>query len=68
VKNLHKGVIKNMRDSREHWSQFKNPLEPVFKIIFNQFLKVNKQTEGIKSYNLMIGLLINYEKQNKFLN
>jgi len=68
VKKINKGIIKNIKDSREHWSQFRNPLEPIFKIIFNQFLKANKQTEGIKSYNLMIGLLINYEKQNNFLN
>ena len=68
VKRLHKGIVKNMKDSQLHWSKFRNTLEPVFKIIFNQFLKANKQKQGIKSYNLMIGLLINYEKQNNFLN
>lgn len=68
LKSLHKGVLKNMKESQEHWSNFRNPFEPIFKIIFNQFLKANKQTEGIKSYNLMIGLLINYDEQNNILN
>ncbi len=62
INKLHKGVIKNMRDAQEHWLQYRNPLEPLFKSIFNQYLKVNKQPSGIKSYNLMIGLLINYKK------
>lgn len=67
IKRLNKGVIINMKETQEHWAQYQNPLEPLFKNIFNQFLKVNKQTEGIKSYNLMVGLLINYNKQTSFL-
>ena len=63
IKSLNKGILINMRETQEHWQQFQNPLEPYFKNIFNQFLKANKQIEGIKSYNLMLGLLINYEKK-----
>lgn len=61
---LHKGVIKNMIENQKHWEKYKNPFEPFFKLIFNQFLKANKQKSGIKSYNLMVGLLINYEKKH----
>lgn len=67
IKKLNKGVLINMKENQEHWAQYQNPLEPLFKNIFNQFLKINKQPEGIKSYNLMVGLLINYNKQASFL-
>lgn len=70
--SINKGIVKNMIESREHWQQFQNPLEVYFKDIFNQFLKANKQTAGIKSYNHMVGMLINYNEQHpemlKFLN
>jgi len=61
---LNKGIVKNMQESYTHWNQFKNPLEPLFKSVFNQYLKANKQPEGIKTYNFMVGLLINYEKKH----
>ncbi|MCK5814405.1 MAG: DUF3810 domain-containing protein [Flavobacteriaceae bacterium] len=67
LKELNKGVLINMKETQEYWQQFQNPLEPYFKSIFNQYLKANKLTEGIKNYNLMLGLLINYEK-NKQIN
>ncbi|GAB1309126.1 DUF3810 domain-containing protein [Urechidicola sp. KH5] len=66
-KSLNKGIIKNMHDSRKHWEKYKNPFEVIFKKIFNQFLKANKQNAGIKSYSLMVGMLINYEKQYQTL-
>lgn len=66
-KNINKGIIKNMRESQEFWNSYQNPFEIYFKQIFNQFLKVNKQPEGIKSYNRMVGMLINYNQQHPFL-
>ncbi len=59
---LHVGVKKNFQELREFWEKYENPLEPVFKSVFNTFLKANNQKEGIKSYNSMVGLMINYRK------
>ncbi len=58
------GIVKNMRESQEFWLSYQNPIEPYTKKLFDYFLKVNKQKEGIKSYNLMVGMIINYNKQN----
>lgn len=66
-KSINKGVIKNMHESHEFWNSYQNPFEIHFKRLFNQFLKVNKQPEGIKSYNRMVGMLINYNHQHPFL-
>jgi hypothetical protein len=60
---LHPGVQGNFREMAEFWQQFENPLEPVFKSIFDSFLKANSQVEGIKSYNAVVSLLVNYHKE-----
>lgn len=60
---INKGIIKNMIESQKFWQSYQNPIEPYTKRMFDVFLKVNKQTEGINSYNLMVGMLINYNKQ-----
>ncbi|WP_396592081.1 DUF3810 domain-containing protein [Allomuricauda sp. R78024] len=66
VEQLNPGVKKNFKEVSEFWKQYENPLEPVFKSIFNTFLKANNQQEGIKSYNSVVGLLINYHDKYIF--
>ncbi len=66
VETLHPGVKKNFKEIADFWERYKNPLEPVFKSIFNTFLKANNQEEGIKSYSSVVGLLISYHNKNGF--
>ncbi|RAJ07533.1 uncharacterized protein DUF3810 [Arenibacter echinorum] len=61
---LNPGVKKNYKEVAEFWEAHENPMEPIFKSIFNTFLKANNQKEGIKSYNAVVTLLINYYQQN----
>src|SRR5690606_6305923 len=63
--SLSPGVRKNYAELRFFWEKFENPLEPFFKAVFNTFLKVNNQKDGIKSYNAMVGLIINHQKQRQ---
>nr|WP_297913517.1 DUF3810 domain-containing protein [uncultured Allomuricauda sp.] len=63
---LHLGVRENYREINRFWAKYDNPLEPVFKSIFNTFLKANNQKEGIASYNSVVGLLISYHKKYGF--
>ncbi|OIQ40571.1 MAG: hypothetical protein BM563_02495 [Bacteroidetes bacterium MedPE-SWsnd-G1] len=63
LKTIHKGVVKNIIESQKHWSKYNNPFEPLFKSIFNQYLKANHQKSGIKSYNFMVGILLNFNKE-----
>mgnify|MGYP003322756912 CR=1 FL=1 len=53
-----KGVIAHFQEVRAFWQQYKNPFEPLFKKSYDQFLKTNHQQEGIKSYSLVVGLLV----------
>ena len=61
---INPGVKANYQEVTAFWKQYENPLEPVFKSIFNTFLKANKQKEGIKSYNRVVSLVVNYHKEH----
>lgn len=65
-KKINKGVMKNYIASEEFWRAYQNNAEAVFKDSFNTFLKLNNQAAGIKSYNYMVPLLINYHKEAPF--
>ena len=63
-RELHPGVQKNFQEMADFWKGFENPLEPVFKGIYDSFLKANNQKQGIKSYSSVVSLLVNYHKEN----
>jgi hypothetical protein len=58
------GILLNLQESSEFWSEYENPLEPFFKKSYSVYLKINRQKSGIKSYSYMVDLLIHY-KVNK---
>ncbi len=62
--DLNPGILKNFAEIQDFWSSYNNPLEPLFKSFYNNFLKVNNQPEGLKSYSYVVALLVNYYSQN----
>ncbi|SNR68117.1 Protein of unknown function [Maribacter sedimenticola] len=61
---LNPGVKTNFQEMAVFWNSYENPLEPMFKSVFNTFLKANNQSQGIKSYNAVVALLIAYHKEH----
>ncbi|MEM7380418.1 MAG: DUF3810 domain-containing protein, partial [Bacteroidota bacterium] len=61
-KKVNKGIQLEYQAMNDFWEAFENPLEPVFKSIFNTFLKANNQQDGIKSYSRVVTLLVTYHK------
>ncbi|OQD42318.1 amino acid permease [Croceivirga radicis] len=59
---LNPGIKANYQELSDFWTSYENVTEPVFKALFNSYLKANKQADGIYSYNKVVGLLINYQK------
>lgn len=57
---LNKGVLKDLKQSQEFWQSYQNWSEKFFKIFYDSYLKANKQDDGIKGYNQVVLLLINY--------
>ena len=65
---LNEGVLKNFRELKAFWQSYKNPMEPIFKSVFNTFLKVNNQKAGIQSYSLVVPLIVAYHKSTPWVN
>ena len=53
-----KGVLAHFKEMRAFWEQYQNPFEIVFEKGYDQYLKVNHQKAGIKSYSLVVDLLV----------
>ena len=57
---INKGVLKNIKQAEKELKKYRNPFEPYLKKIYDGFLKANNQTAGIKSYSLVVNLLVDY--------
>ncbi len=57
---LNKGILKDIQHSQNFWKSYQNWSEKYFKSFYDFFLKANKQKDGIKGYNKMVILLLNY--------
>ena len=64
-KTLHKGIVKDFKASSLFWKRYKNPITPFVKKGYSYYLKANKQTDGIKSYNYVVDLLISHFKKTQ---
>jgi len=62
LKKINPGVRANYRELTNFWKGFENPMEPVFKSIFNRYLEINKQKDGIRSYNRVVALIVGYHR------
>ena len=56
-------VKKDRREIREFFYQRRNRISPAVTSMYDQYLKLNKQMEGINSYNEVVGWLLAYRKK-----
>ena len=59
------GILKNLKEVKDFWKKYKNPFEVIFDKTYDSYLKANGQKSGIESYSKMVGLMINYHKNEK---
>ena len=62
---LNPGVRANYAEVQAFWERYQNPMEPVFKALFNQYLEANRQKGGIASYNRIVSLLIAHRRKEE---
>ena len=65
LSEINKGVLENIEEKRKFNFKYKNPIEPYVKKLYDIFLKKNNQVHGIRSYNMVVGLLIEDYYQSK---
>jgi hypothetical protein len=56
-------VKKDRKEIREFFNKRKNRISPAVSGLYDQYLKLNKQTKGVDSYNEVIGWLMAYQKK-----
>lgn len=56
-------VQNDVEELREYWRKSDNFIEPFIKVFYDNYLKANQQSEGVKSYNDVTGWLIAYSKK-----
>jgi len=62
-KQLDTLVKLDMKAYRSYVLKYRNPIEPLVRIFYNNYLKANNQPKGIESYNEVIAWLIAYWKK-----
>ena len=62
LKKIKSGVLKNIKEGNDFWKNYENPFEFFFDRTYDIYLKINGQDSGIKSYNEVVSLIINYHK------
>jgi len=60
---LNFGIQLNILESEKFWQDNKNFSSDILKNVYGNFLKINNQKDGIRSYNRFVDLLINYNKK-----
>ena len=62
---LHLGVLKNYQELADFWAPYNdNIIERASQVTYNQYLKVNNQPDGMKTYSYVVALLVNYFASN----
>lgn len=59
IAGINLGILKDYREVSLFWETHDNPLEPIFKLFYGNYLKANNQPQGIKSYSYVVALLVN---------
>lgn len=65
LQSVNPGIRKNFKESRIFWESYESFVEVGFKFFYDNFLKANKQEEGLESYSRFVDLLVNYYKSEK---
>ncbi|MEP3836238.1 MAG: DUF3810 domain-containing protein [Algibacter sp.] len=60
IDSVNTGILKNYKEVRDFWEAHENPIEPYFKSFYGNFLKANRQSKGMQSYNYVVALIVNY--------
>ncbi|WP_353151560.1 DUF3810 domain-containing protein [Flavobacterium sp.] len=64
---INKGVLENFNENKTFWKHYHSWIDTFFEYIYDSFLKMNQQKDGMESYSKFIGLLINYDLKHEII-
>ena len=59
------GVKANFKESEAFNKKYESFVETFFKYFYDNYLKLNKQEDGLETYSKFVGLLVNYYKDKE---
>lgn len=60
LKTVHPGILKNYQESEDFWKQYDTFIDKGFHAFYDQFLKLNRQKDGMDGYSKFVDLMVNY--------
>lgn len=64
---INKGVFGNFNENKTFWKHYHSWIDTFFEYIYDTFLKMNQQKDGMESYSKFVGLLINYDLKHQLI-
>ena len=64
---INKGILENFNENKTFWKQYHSFVDTFFEYIYDSFLKINQQKDGMESYSKFVGLLINYDLKHQII-
>ena len=61
---LRPGIRRDYREWQAFNRKYENPFEPIVRRLYGNYLRANRQPQGIRTYNEVIAWLIAYTKKN----
>ena len=56
-------VRQDLRDLKNFYNKYQNPFEPIIHSMYGNYLKANRQPQGIYAYDEVVGLVIAYYRK-----
>ena len=66
LKTVNPGILKNYKESRDFWEAYQTPIETGFHALYDRYLKINQQKDGMDSYSKFVNLMVNYYQKREF--
>jgi hypothetical protein len=63
-KTIHPGILKNFAQTEALWLAYESPIEWISKKIYGNYLEINAQKGGMKTYHAFVGLMIAYYRNH----
>jgi hypothetical protein len=57
---INKGILGNFKESEQFNKKYESFVEGIFKYIYDNYLKINRQKDGLETYSKFVGLMVNY--------
>ncbi len=54
------GIVRDLRNYNAYWDAFEGPVEEAATTLNDNYLKFNQQEDGVKSYGMMVDLILAY--------